>query len=86
MTRRWIERSPWRKKRHILPGSREINDTLAYIYVCKGMKRNAAATLEQLSINLPASQQKRARERLKQIQQGDLQRARIEMEQEYAWN
>ena len=72
--------------RHILPRSREINDTLAYIYVRKGMKRNAAATLEQLASNLPAGQQNRTRELLRQIQQGDLQRARIEMEREDAWN
>jgi Tfp pilus assembly protein PilF len=72
--------------RHILPRSREINDTLVYIYVRKGMKRNAAATLEQLASNLPASQQNRTRELLRQIQQGDLQRARIEMEREDAWN
>ncbi len=72
--------------RHILPRSREINDTLAYVYVRKGMTRNAAATLEQLAANLPASQQKHMRALLEKIQRGDLRAVRAEMEREDAWN
>ncbi|HVP00747.1 MAG TPA: tetratricopeptide repeat protein [Bryobacteraceae bacterium] len=65
---------------HVLPRSRETNDTLAYVYVCKGMKRNAAATLEQLAAILPASQQGRTLALLEQVQRGDLQGVRREME------
>ncbi len=67
---------------HVLPGSRETNGTLAYVYICKGMKRNAAATLEQLAALLPASQQGHTLALLEQIQHGDLQSVRREMERE----
>lgn len=72
--------------RHLLPRSREINDTLAYVYVRKGMKRNAAATLEELSANLPAGQQKHVQVLLEKIQRGDLQAVRSEMERDDVWN
>jgi tetratricopeptide (TPR) repeat protein len=67
---------------HVLPNSRETNDTLAYVYVCKGMKRNATATLEQLAAILPASQQGHTLALLEQIHRGDLQGVRREMERE----
>jgi len=72
--------------RRIFPRSPEINDTLAYIYLCKGMKRNAAATLEQLAACLPASRQKRTRALLERIQGGDLRSVRAEMERDNVRN
>ncbi len=72
--------------RHELPQSPEIGDTLAYIYVCKGMKRNAAATLEQLAANMPASRQKRTRGMIAQIERGDLRSVRAAMERDNASN
>ena len=72
--------------RRIFPRSPEINDTLAYIYLCKGMKRNATATLEELAACLPASRQNRTRALLAQIQVGDLRGVRAEMERDYVRN
>jgi tetratricopeptide (TPR) repeat protein len=71
---------------HVLPGSRETNGTLAYVYIRKGMKRNAAATLEKLAAILPASQQGNTLALLEQIQRGDLQGVRREMEREDVLN
>lgn len=36
-----------------LPTSREVNDTLAYIYVAMGMGRNATAILEEMAVARP---------------------------------
>jgi Flp pilus assembly protein TadD len=63
-----------------MPRSREIHDTLAYIYVRLGMKRNAAAALEELAANQPASQQERTRALVEEINRGDLATVRAEME------
>ena len=39
--------------KRILPASREVNDTLAYIYVAMGMGRNATAILEEMAAARP---------------------------------
>ena len=39
--------------KRILPASREINDTLAYVYVAMGMDRNAIAILEEMAAARP---------------------------------
>ncbi len=39
--------------KRILPSSREVNDTLAYIYVAMGMGRNATAILEEMAAARP---------------------------------
>jgi tetratricopeptide (TPR) repeat protein len=63
-----------------MPRSREIHDTLAYIYVRLGMKRNAAAALEELAVNQPASQQERTRALVDEINRGNLTAVREQME------
>jgi predicted Zn-dependent protease/uncharacterized protein involved in exopolysaccharide biosynthesis len=66
--------------RRAMPHSAEIHDTLAYIYLRLGMKRNAAAALEELAVNQPASRQQRTRALLDQINRGELAVVRTEME------
>ena len=39
--------------KRILPASREVNDTLAYVYVAMGMDRNAIAVLEEMAATRP---------------------------------
>jgi succinoglycan biosynthesis transport protein ExoP len=39
--------------KRVLPSSREVNDTLAYIYVAMGMGRNATAVLEEMAAARP---------------------------------
>jgi predicted Zn-dependent protease len=63
-----------------MPRSREIHDTLAYIYVRLGMKRNATAALEELAVTQPASQQQRTRALVEEINRGNLVTVREEME------
>lgn len=55
--------------KRILPASREVNDTLAYIYVAMGMGRNAAAILEEMASAQP--QDLRVARLLTQVRQGN---------------
>ena len=55
--------------KRILPASREVNDTLAYIYVAMGMGRNATAILEEMAVARP--QDLKVARLLTQVRQGD---------------
>jgi tetratricopeptide (TPR) repeat protein len=66
--------------RRVLPRSREINDTLAYVYVLLDMRRNALAALEELANDGPGTQRQRSKSLIAQINSGDLLAVRQEME------
>jgi tetratricopeptide (TPR) repeat protein len=66
--------------RRVLPRSREINDTLAYLYLKLDMQRNALATLEQLASEGPNTLRELNRKLIAQINQGDIAAARRAME------
>ncbi len=55
--------------KRILPASREVNDTLAYIYVAMGLGRNATAILEEMSSAQP--QDRRVARLLAHVRQGN---------------
>ncbi|MBY0505652.1 MAG: tetratricopeptide repeat protein [Bryobacteraceae bacterium] len=55
--------------KRILPSSREVNDTLAYVYVAMGMDRNAIAVLEEMSAARP--QDLKIARLLAQVRQGN---------------
>jgi predicted Zn-dependent protease/uncharacterized protein involved in exopolysaccharide biosynthesis len=64
-----------------MPHSSEIHDTLAYVYVRLGMKRNAIAALEEIIQYQAAAEQAKTRNVIEKISRGDLAEVRAEMEQ-----
>ncbi|MEO5923965.1 MAG: tetratricopeptide repeat protein [Bryobacteraceae bacterium] len=66
--------------RRVLPRSREINDTLAYVYLLLDMRRNALSALEELANDGPSTQRQRSRNLIAQINSGNLLAARTEIE------
>ncbi len=64
-----------------MPRSVEVHDTLAYVYVRLGMKRNAAAALEQMLQFQASGDQERTRRVIGRIANGSLDDVRVEMEQ-----
>jgi tetratricopeptide (TPR) repeat protein len=66
--------------RRVLPRSREINDTLAYVYVLLDTRRNALAALEELANEGPGNQRTRSKNLIAQINSGNLVAVRAEME------
>lgn len=64
-----------------MPHSSEIHDTLAYVYVRLGMKRNAVAALEEILQYQAGAEQAKTRNIIEKISRGDLAEVRAEMEQ-----
>ncbi|MBY0375476.1 MAG: tetratricopeptide repeat protein, partial [Bryobacteraceae bacterium] len=66
--------------RRSLPKSREIHDTLAYVYSALGMKRNLVATLRELAELQPPGDRIRTERILRQAERGEIATVRAELE------
>ena len=69
------------RAKQTLPRSSEVCDTLAYVYVTLGMKKNAAATMEEMLEYVPASDKAKTQRMLEQIGKGELPAVKVAMEQ-----
>ena len=72
------------RAKQTLPHSPEVCDTLAYIYVALGMKKNAAATIEELLEYQPAHDKAKTQRLLEMVIKGDMLSVKNAMEQSRA--
>lgn len=56
----------------MLPDAPEVIDTLAYVYLQKGMMRNAIASYQKLMDRVPGPERGRIRTRIERIERGDV--------------